>query len=169
MYTLFQMRREKKAKESIIFVGYPSFNSSVHLVLPRSLVGISSSTRYPEECWSFIRELILPGIQKKVPQSGQIPVNRDAFELMLQSVMDPNGVADGDMRVFVSGKEKLKADVIEDYREFIDSLDTIRTIDWGAYNIICEEVTSYYTQGRSVKQIAETLDARLSLYVEENY
>ena len=160
---------EKKAKESIVFVGYPSFNSSVHLVLPRSLVGISSSTRYPEECWSFIRELILPGIQKKVPQSGQIPVNRDAFELMLQSVMDPNGVEDGDMRVFVSGKEKLKADVIEDYREFIDSLDTIRTIDWGAYNIICEEVTSYYTQGRSVKQIAETLDDRLSLYVEENY
>ena len=42
-------------------------------------------------------------------------------------------------------------------------------MDWGAYNIICEEIASYYTQNRSVEQIAETLDARLTLYIQENY
>ncbi len=82
---------------------------------------------------------------------------------------DPNSVVDEDMRRFVLGKSAVSAETIEEYKRMIDSIDTIRTMDWGVYNIICEEIASYYTQNRSVEQIADTLDARLSLYAQENY
>ena len=117
----------------------------------------------------FIRKLILPDIQKKVVQSGNIPVRNEVLEMMYQSAMDPNSVIDEDMRRFVLDKSAVSEETIEEHKRMIDSIDTIRTMDWGAYNIICEEIASYYTQDRSVEQIADTLDARLSLYVQENY
>ena len=89
--------------------------------------------------------------------------------MMYQSAVDPSNVVDEDMRRFVNGKSAVSEETIEEYKRMIDSIDTIRTMDWGAYNIICEEIASYYTQNRSVEQIAETLDARLTLYIQENY
>ena len=162
-------RETKKAENGLIYVGYPSINGSVHLLVPSGLVGISSSTENEDKCWEFIRKLILPDIQKKVVQSGNIPVRNGVLEMMYQSAMDPNSVVDEDMRRFVLGKSAVSAETIEEYKRMIDSIDTIRTMDWGVYNIICEEIASYYTQNRSVEQIADTLDARLSLYAQENY
>lgn len=162
-------RETKKAKDGLIYVGYPSIGGSVHLIVPSGLVGISSSTGNKDKCWEFIRYLILPDIQKKVVQSGKTPVRNDILEMMYQSALDPSGVADEDMRRFVNGKSAVSKETIEEYKRMIGSIDTVRTMDWGAYNIICEEIASYYTQNRSVDQIAETLDARLTLYIQENY
>lgn len=167
---IFSWEREtKKAKDGLIYVGYPAINGSVHLIVPSGLVGISSSTPNKDKCWEFVRKLILPEIQKKVVQSEKIPVRNDILEMMYQSAVDPSNVVDEDMRRFVNGKSAVSEETIEEYKRMIDSIDTIRTMDWGAYNIICEEIASYYTQNRSVEQIAETLDARLTLYIQENY
>jgi hypothetical protein len=51
----------------------------------------------------------------------------------------------------------------------ISSVDTMITIDWGIYNIIAEDVESYYLQGKDIHEIAKTLHNRLLLYVQENY
>ncbi len=160
---------EERVHGRLVYMGYPSIKGSVHLILPQGLVGISVSTKYADKCWEFIRELILPEVQKKVLLSGRIPVSNEVVEFMYQSVLDPKNVKDKDMTTFVDGHDAVSEDVVEDFRAVVDSIDTVRTIDWGAYNIICEEIASYYTENRSVEQIAETLDTRLSLYVQENY
>lgn len=167
---LFELAREERnIHDRITYIGFPSLEGSVHLIHPKGLVGISSSSKYPEQCWEFIRELLLPKTQKKAAMSHSIPVNSDVLELMCRSAGDPDSVSDEDMKQFVKGHTKVAPEVIEDYIEIVNSVDTICAIDWGAYNIISEEISSYYTQKRTVKQIAETLDARLTLYVEENY
>ncbi len=160
---------EKNYHDQVIYVGYPSIKGSVHKIRPEGIVGISSSTKYADKCWEAIRDLLLPETQKRVAVGGAIPVNSGVFETMLQSARDPEHVSDEDMRRFVFGHEGVSEKVIEDYQSFIESIDSIYTTDWGAYNIINEEVSSYYTQHRTVEQIAETLDSRLSLYVKENY
>ena len=167
---LFSLATEERAaKDGLVFVGYPSINGSVHLITTSGRVGISSSTTHRDQCWDFVRELLLPDTQKKVVLSGRNPVNNEVFELMCNSALDPEAVSDQDMKRFVLGHGAVSKDVIDDYRTFIDSIDTIKSLDWGSYNIISEEIASYYTQNRSIEQIAETLDKRLSLYVQENY
>ena len=113
--------------------------------------------------------MLLPDTQKKIALTHNIPVNSEVLGLMYESAQDPDHVSDEDMKRFVLGHEAVSVEVIEDYQEFIDSVDTVYTSDWGAYNIINEEISSYYTQQRSIEQIAETLDKRLTLYVQENY
>ena len=160
---------EKNYHDQVVYVGYPSVKGSVHKIRPECIVGISSSTKYPDKCWEAIRDLLLPATQKRITIGGANPVNISVFDMMLQSARDPEHVTDEDMRRFVQGHSAVSEKVIEDYQSFVNSIDTIHTTDWGAYNIINEEVSSYYTQNRTVKQIAETLDSRLSLYVKENY
>jgi len=46
---------------------------------------------------------------------------------------------------------------------------TAATYDWGVFDIIYDEVNSYYSQNRSSEQISETLEKRLTLYMQENY
>lgn len=53
--------------------------------------------------------------------------------------------------------------------ESIDSIDSVISYDWGLYNIICDEIDSYYIQGKSEDEIAKTLQSRIDLYVAENY
>lgn len=159
-------KKEKEVRDGIVYVGYPSVYSSVHLAVPQGIVGIASSTKYPEKCWELVRELLLPEIQKKM---GSGTVNKEVYDLVCRSAMNPEYVTDEEMKRLVLNQEKVSKDVVDDYTRMVLSIDTIKTIDWGAYNIICEEVASYYTQNRSVNQIAETLDTRLSLYVQENY
>lgn len=162
-------KEENKFDERITYIGYPSIEGSVHLVRPVGMVGISSSTKYPDQCWEFVRELLNQDIQKKVVLTYSTPVNSEIFELMCQSAINPNSVTDEDMKCYVLGHSAVSKDAVDDYHEIVNSIDTLYTSDWGAYNIIDEEITSYYTQERSVEQIADTLDARLSLYVQENY
>ena len=160
---------EKDAHDRLVFVGYPSIRGSVHLVIPYGMVGISSSTKYPEQCWEFLRGLLSNNIQKKIALSGRIPVNEEVIELMCHTALDPENAKDEDMKRYVIGKTAVSQEAVDDFLELVNSIDTIRTIDWGAYNIICEEISSYYTQDRSIEQITDTLDKRLSLYVQENY
>ena len=162
-------REEKKAHDRLVYVGYPTIGGSAHLLVPSGLVGISASTRHADKCWVFVRNLLLTDMQKRVVQYGKTPIRGDVLEMMFQSALNPSEVRDEDMRRFVLGQDEVSLDVVEDFRMSVNSIDTIRTIDWGAYNIICEEVASYYTQNRSVEQIADSLDTRLSLYVQENY
>ena len=65
--------------------------------------------------------------------------------------------------------ESVKQEIIDAYLEIISSADTIETQDYGIYDIICDEINSYYTQSRSPEQIVTTLDQRLTLYCQENY
>ena len=157
---------EKDVHDRIIFIGYPSIKGSVHLAIPNGQVAISSSTKNPDKCWELIRNLLLPSVQNKV---DTFPIRNDTLDLMCQSSLNPELVKDSDMKHFVLGHEAVSETVVVDFKEIANSIDTVRTLDWGAYNIICEEISSFYEQQRSVEQIAETLDNRLRLYVEENY
>ena len=164
---VFELAREEKSvHDRIVFVGYPSMYDSVHLAVPSGQVAISSSTKNQEKCWEFVRQLLVPETQKKL---GCGTVNSEVLDLVLSSAMDPEHVTDEDMKRFVFGHTAVSAEVAEDFREFVNSVDTIRAIDWGVEDFIYDEISSYYTQQRTVEQIASTLDDRMDLYISENY
>ena len=59
--------------------------------------------------------------------------------------------------------------IITDYKAMVNSVDAVISYDWGLYNIICDEINSYYLQNKSTDEIAKTLQSRIDLYVSENY
>ena len=65
--------------------------------------------------------------------------------------------------------ENYSSEEIASYRKATESVDTIMIMDWGLYNIIADEVNSYYQQKKDIKDIAHSMRSRIELYIEENY
>lgn len=134
---------QKYMRDTMQFVGFPSSSCNVHVAYPYCLVSVSAGTKYPEECIKFIELLFSDEVQNSL---SYIPVSLKSFNAEISG-------ADGDTSSFTKA---------------IESIDTIMVNDWGLYNIIAEEINSYYLQGRSVDDIAHSMRSRIILYCEEN-
>ncbi len=62
-----------------------------------------------------------------------------------------------------TGKNNLKKNIK------VNNVDSIRTLDWGVFNIIYEEIAGYEYQDKTVEEIAQAICSRLEVYVNENY
>ena len=56
-----------------------------------------------------------------------------------------------------------------EYLEQIQLAGTPEVYDWGLWIITRDEVSAYYTQGKSIEEIADALYSRYLVYARENY
>ena len=155
--------------ESFRYIGYPSSFGSTHPVMPNGMVAMSSGTEHPDKCWEFMRYLLDEDVQMMVASNQSIPVNQTVLDQVLEYAgrpYNPDDCPDG-LRALFLVNDPVPENVIREYREAVDSVDTVIMYDWGLYNIICEEVDSYDLQEKPIDQIAESLFNRLELYVED--
>ena len=155
------------------FVGFPTLDGSVHAGYPFGLVAVSAGTKYPEECMKFIDILFSDEVQKADLVNNIIPVNKTIYDEALDMAQDRSKIGD-DMyyRQFFGDPdmgENYSSEEIASYRKATESVDTIMIMDWGLYNIITDEVNSYYQQKKDIKDIAHSMRSRIELYIEENY
>lgn len=174
-------------KDKINFIGFPSMNGSVRAIMPFGQTAVSSGTKYPDACSEFVRILLSPEIQKMNYNCGTIPVNEKTLDEYLGYMTDPDSIPETEnvykematmMQVHINDegfmvKEKCNISIdtqyAQEYKKMLTDVNTLITLDWGIYNIICEEIDSNYSNGKSVDEIVRTLGTRLKLYVEENY
>ena len=83
--------------------------------------------------------------------------------------MHPDSVSDVVLKDYIRNKKAIDQDTLKNFLETISQVDTVATYDWGIFDIIYNEINSYYSQNRSPEQIADTLEKRLTLYMQENY
>ena len=51
---------------------------------------------------------------------------------------------------------------------FINSLDQVLSYNESAYNIIMEEASAYFSGQKSAQEVADIIQSRLTIYVNEN-
>ncbi|MBR5975681.1 MAG: hypothetical protein IK020_10935 [Clostridiales bacterium] len=151
------------------FIGYPSIHDSVYLAVPQCSLAISTTAKNKDKCWEVLSMLLGENVQKQTVSSGAIPVTQDALDTLCDIVMHPDDVDDEVLETFVRKDEPANQETVDLFLSTISKANAIQTVDWGVYGIISEEINSYYTQDRSPEQIAETLEKRLTLYMQENY
>ncbi|SCW63092.1 ABC-type glycerol-3-phosphate transport system, substrate-binding protein [Ruminococcaceae bacterium YRB3002] len=141
----------QQADLSYTFIGYPCSFGSVHSIRPYSICSMSADTDKKELCWEFMRYLVSEDLQREVTNSyGRFPVNRTVAEELLNDT---------------SYSETTRGDL----RRMMDSIDTVYMSEYSIWNILSDEIGSYYTQSRPVDEIARTVQSRLDVYVQENY
>jgi hypothetical protein len=167
-----------------VFVGYPSFGGSVHRIYPECSMAVSASTPSAEACCQFISTLLSEDVQRHICSGGSIPVNNDVLDEYLDVLQHPDsctkeqeilysrefvhdlaagGWCDEGPVIPLSDEMKAK------YLEQIAAGDTVGAYDWGLYLVTKEEINSYYTQGKSVDEVADALYSRYLVYAQENY
>lgn len=162
---------ESSSDSSIRFIGFPSVNGSAHLVNPVGQIAMSSGTDYPDECWEFMSVMLSDSIQDYATSKGYIPVTEIAMSNLFDYSVDSESIPEDNdvLKSYFGTKKSLSEDVVEDYKLAIDSIDTVSMIDWGVYNIILEEISSYDTQDKSVEEIADAIKSRIDIFIAENY
>lgn len=154
------------------FIGYPSIDSSAHVIYPSGLVAVSSSSMYQDECWNFIKCLFDEDVQRVLAVNRIIPVNMNILEEFVSYCVNPDSVqiSSVDYSSYTCFYDYTVDECIaENYMNSIRTADTVLSYDWGIYNIICDEVNSYYLMGKDPEEIAVSLQSRLDVYVNENY
>ena len=164
-----------------VYVGYPSIGGSVHSFMPISLVAVSSSTEHADVCCDFIRTLMTVDTQRKVCSSGYIPSNDEVLNEMIGVVKDPDNASDELMTIYRrqliydrtrQGEEQIipfTSEMADNYLAMIGEADTVDIYDWGLWIIARDEVTAYYTQDKSVEDVADALYSRYLVYAQENF
>lgn len=162
---------ESRLNDSFVYLGFPSIHGAVHAAQPDGLVAISADTKYQDLCWQFIKYMMTDEVQEIEIGQGNNPVIGKVFDDYCKYAAYPELVPDTEIvwKSIVKDKKAVPGWIVSDYKSMVYSIDSIISYDWGLYNIICDEVNSYYLQQKSVDDIAKTLQSRIDLYVSENY
>ncbi len=160
---------EKRCNSELVYVGFPSVNGSVHLVVPQGQVAVSSSTACPEECCELISFLLDEDVQIFNAVNCQIPVSQSVLEFYCDASVDHSLAGDRTVYNYLELFDEISAECKARFLGAVYSADAVLMYDWGMNDIIEDEVETYYTQGRSVEEIAASLKNRLDLYMAENY
>lgn len=88
----------------------------------------------------------------------------DEQTLMYSGQMIRDYSNDGESRDVVMTEE-----MAESFLAQIHTADKVQVYDWGLWEITVDEVTTYYTQGKSIEDVAEALYSRYLVYAQENY
>lgn len=173
-YYYCSMSPDSSEHRPLVYLGFPAVNGSVHGIRAAGLCAISDSSKYKDICWEFISYLLSDEVQKYAVSQGMIPVRRDMIDCMLDYSCDPSSIPDSELVIkerilSVSDGKALTKDVADEYRNALDKIDTVISYDWGIFNIVKEEIMSYYIQNKSFDSIADSMQSRLDLYAKENY
>lgn len=167
--TIWCVIDDSELKDGFEFVGYPSNHGSVHLAVPQSCLAVSTTAKNKDKCWEMLTMLFSEEAQKQTIISGYIPIDQSAVDKFCEAAMHPEAITDEVLQCYIGNDKPATQEQVDSFKTTIAMADTIQTYDWGIFSIINDEVNSYYSQNRSPEKIADTLEERLTLYMQENY
>ncbi|MBR5058060.1 MAG: hypothetical protein IKX04_05785 [Clostridiales bacterium] len=157
------------ADEDFTFIGYPSVSGSVHMAEPTCCLAISTTADDKDACWEVLSMLLSEEAQKRTMMEGRIPITKSMLDTFCDCAMHPESIQDDVLKVYFKNQKPVSQETVDRFLNDISTADTIATLDWGVFDIIYDEVNTFYSQNRSPEQIADSLDTRLTLYMQENY
>ena len=124
-----------------------------------------------------MRSFLLEDHQEKVDFG--FPVRREALELMSQTAQErpyyinENGEKEYyDETYWVNGQEitsePITAEKADAFIAFLESLDSFSDLDYNVYNIVAEETGAFYSGQKSAQEVADTIQSRVQIYLNES-
>lgn len=170
-------------KEPITFIGFPtSKENGSFLSGTGGVLGMSAKSKNKEGVWEFLRIAITKESQEKSGNRGRwgFPIMKSALELQFTEAMkeDYYEDADGnqikqpktswsydgyDMEIYAATEEEIK-----EVRSLIESIDTQYQYDEQMNAIISEEAAAFFEGQKNAKEVADIIQSRVQIYVNEN-
>jgi ABC-type glycerol-3-phosphate transport system substrate-binding protein len=147
----------------ISFVGYPSPQRNSAMCFLFLQLGITSESTNASVCWEFIKMFISEDVQRKITENIGFPVNRTIFEEQLFEAMNPE-LTESESEVEIVPLDESSA---QSLRELIDGLNTAYTFDESIMAIVMEEAPAYFLDQKSAEDVAEIIQSRVQLIINE--
>lgn len=162
--------------ETPTYIGYPFDSGNGNMAAITDIViGISSTSKNKEEAWEFLRSLLDSEFQDNTERG--LPLRVSSLEQKLEDAMkaefDSNGekvvkeqlIFDGDDPVSIY---EISYEDAETLKAIISNIEFSMVVDSNLYNIMLEEADYLFNDDRNVDNVADIIQNRASVYINEN-
>ncbi len=158
------------------YIGYPFDSGNGNLAaIVDTAIGISSTCKNQEEAWEFLKSLLDDEFQDSIERG--LPLRIRSLEQKLESAMRAEFDSNGDKAVkeqlIFEGEDpvniyEISHEDAETLKEIIRNIEFSMTTDSNLYSIVLEEADYLFHDDRPVDDVADIIQNRASLYIEEN-
>jgi ABC-type glycerol-3-phosphate transport system substrate-binding protein len=164
------------------YIGYPSETGSGISFSPSAAVAISAKSRQKEGAFEFIEYLLSDAQQYSGENSYSygIPIKKSAIEALIEAATTPIPSSldeNGEEQSFSSwGYDDLQVSIyytrnvayIDTFYDLIARADSLRDYDQQVIDIMQEETESFFAGQKSAREVAEIIQSRVQIYVNEH-
>ncbi|MEA4894367.1 MAG: extracellular solute-binding protein, partial [Oscillospiraceae bacterium] len=163
---------------SVTFKGFPSDNESGSVAMISGGLAMTTSCKSKDAGWQFMRTLLTEDYQENL--SWGYPISQKAFDKKLAEAMkqeyttDENGnkipVSNGGMSMgdgLVVNFYAITQEEADQIKELINSVDHTAVYDQSLTDIITEESAYFFSGEKTVDQVAEIIQSRMTIYINE--
>lgn len=162
----------------MVLIGYPGEDGSGRAMLSPALsFGMFTQSEHKDAVWDFLEVFLSYDYQKKYEMNfGAIATRKDVVDEMFAMMSEDDDFGGtyiyGQNRILgedfgTTVVEPLTAEEISEMEELIYGTMARRMTNWTVYDIIMEESASYFMGQKSVEAVAEIIENRVSIYLEE--
>lgn len=167
-------------RDDITAVGYPGVKGNgAILENPGSVLAISKQSEYKEGAWEFVKYMLSEEYQSNYIRYDN-PIHKGAFEKQMaeaakaeyyknekgEEVESPKmtyGWDNFEVSVYHATEEDIK-----EYRELLEGATVLASYDEEIMSMIEEEVEPFFAGKKSAKDVANVIQGRVKIYVNEN-
>jgi len=163
---------------SVTFKGFPSDTGSGNVAQINGGLAMTTSCKSKDGAWQFLRVLLSEDYQENL--SWGYPISQKAFDAKLAEAMkqeyttDENGnqvpVSNGGMSMgdgLTVDFYAITQEEADQIVNLINSVDRTAVYDQSLLDIITEESAYYFSGEKTVDQVADIIQSRMSIYINE--
>jgi ABC-type glycerol-3-phosphate transport system substrate-binding protein len=155
--------------EPVSYIGYPSEKGSGVLITSFCLLTISKECQKNVTAWKFISHLLSNDHQSRNDLLGY-PIRKNNLETMIEQTKEMSGSISGggDGLELIYELRSATDEELNVFRDLINSANKIRIYDMEIDRIIKEEADAYFNGNKSVLEVADIVENRVGVYVNES-
>lgn len=151
--------------ENITSIGYPTVDGTPGVYLEGDVMyGICTTGRNKEGAWAFV-ESVLGGEDMF---TVYLPTRKDLLEEMFTSAMEDERTGVWGYDGWETHLDKATTEEVEAVKEIIDMAKLKTYADELIFAMIKEEAGAYFTGQKTAEEVAEIIQSRVEIYVNEN-
>lgn len=161
----YQSSIDQFAGAEVSWVGFPSEDGGSAVLYDRMPIGITESCQNKEGAWQFVSSLLGEEFQR-YHVKFVFPIRLSILQESFQEAMKEK-----DAEMYLGGEPPRPAtqQEIDVLFEGICSARSNRIFDPNIWNIIAEDVEPYFEGGKTIEEVLDLIQGRVSIYVSENY
>lgn len=166
--------------DTVTFTGFPTETNSGTVIRPQMRMAISASTKEKDACWQFLKYFLTDDFQSKVEDNYVCwPVSVKAIDALGEEAKknptyeDENGNQVEYPNEYYLGTETIELKPltdaeVEDVKNILKSASAPLYYDSNVEKIISEETGAYFEGQKTVQEVTDVIQNRVTTYIKEN-
>lgn len=176
-YRDFNSLEQRSFGEDVTLIGFPSEDRNGSSIAGNMTFAMNAKSKNKEAAWDFIKYFLSDEYQDKLEWG--FPVKLSSLEAQAKKAqekpfwLDEKGnKVEYDETYWIDNVEikitPMTQEKIDKVNKFLKSINQVINYDNQLLNIVIEEAESYFSGQKNVKEVADIIQSRAKIYVNEN-